>query len=82
MLKQLDFEVLVHKSMCFRPPIKNETWFNRVKFMEPLGRLIWPYLGAVYVMVACKRVVPLSLIGTNNVKRKVRVPTGVAEPTG
>lgn len=80
MLKQLDFEVKVHKSMCYRPPIKNERWFQKAKFLEPLGRLIWPYLGAVYIIVARKRVVPMNFIGMN-VKPKVRIRTGIVEPT-
>lgn len=80
LLQQQDFEIKVHKSMCYRPPIKNESWFHKVKFLEPLGRMIWPYLGAVYIMVARKRVAPMNFIGVN-VKPKVQVRTRIVEPT-
>ena len=48
---------------CYAPPFTTEKWLNRFAFMEKAGDRWWPYLGAIYVVQAIKRVKGMHLIG-------------------
>jgi SAM-dependent methyltransferase len=48
---------------CYRPLCQSDTWLERTRFLETPGDRWWPILGAVYMVYAVKRVVPLRLIG-------------------
>ena len=59
-LALLNFEVVEQHKMFFRPPFRHARWLERSRFIERWGRRLWPWLGGVSVMVACKRTIPLT----------------------
>jgi SAM-dependent methyltransferase len=59
-LMQLDFVIEETQSLFFRPPMLGS---SRWLILEALGRLLWADYGAVYLIVARKRVVPLIPVG-------------------
>ena len=62
---------------CYAPPFHREKWLSRSSFMESAGGKWWPYLGAVYMVQAIKRVKGMRLIGPAISKKKPAVPAGV-----
>lgn len=47
---------------CYAPPVQQEKWLARWRFMEPAGDRWWPFMGAVYVVQAIKRQPGMRLI--------------------
>jgi SAM-dependent methyltransferase len=62
-LRLLSFEVEVGSFGCWRPAMKTEKWLDRYKWMDKVGERSWPIFGAVYFLVAVKRVRGIKLIG-------------------
>lgn len=62
-LKLLSMEVNPASFGCYAPPLRTEQWLHRFSFLEKAGRRWWPYLGAVYMIEAVKRVRGMHLIG-------------------
>ena len=62
-LKLLGFEVEAGRFGCYRPPWNSQKWLDRYAWMEPAGDRWWPVLGAVYFLVAVRRVPGMRLIG-------------------
>ena len=62
-LKLLNMEVNRGHFGCYAPPCATEKWLQRYAFMEEGGKRWWPYLGAVYMMHAIKRVKGMRLVG-------------------
>ena len=61
-LKLLNFEISRGYFGCYRPPCRTRRWLRRFAFMEKTGNRWWPYLGAVYLICAIKRVHGVHLI--------------------
>jgi SAM-dependent methyltransferase len=76
-LKLLNMEVDRGHFGCYAPPCTTETWLKRYAFMENAGQRWWPYLGAVYMVQAIKRVKGMRLIGPAWKHRPVVAPTVV-----
>jgi SAM-dependent methyltransferase len=62
-LRLLSFEIEVGKFGCYRPPWTTEKWLSRFSWMERTGERWWPVMGAVYFLVAVRRVRGMHLIG-------------------
>jgi len=62
-LRLLSFEVEQARFGCYRPPLRTEPWLARWQWMESTGERWWTVLGAVYFMVAVKRVHGMRLVG-------------------
>ena len=62
-LRLLSFEVEEGRFGCYRPPLASEPWLARFEWMERTGDRWWPVLGAVYMLVAVKRVRGMRLVG-------------------
>lgn len=62
-LKLLSMEVNRGHYGCYAPPCRTEKWLQRFSFMERAGARWWPFLGAVYIVQAIKRVRGMRLIG-------------------
>jgi len=62
-LRLLSFEVEAGRFGCYRPPVAAEKWLARFEWMERAGERWWPVFGAVYFVVAVKRVRGMRLIG-------------------
>jgi SAM-dependent methyltransferase len=62
-LRLLGFEVQVGRFGCWRAPVSTDKWLDRFAWMDRVGERWWPVLGAVYVIVAVKRVPGMRLVG-------------------
>lgn len=76
-LKLLNMEVNRGHFGCYAPPCTTEKWLNRYAFMEKAGNRWWPYLGAVYMVQAIKRVKGMRLIGPAWTRHPVTTPHAV-----
>jgi SAM-dependent methyltransferase len=55
-LRLLSFEVESSQFGCYRPAIQSDALHRRFAWMDNLGQRWWPIFGAVYLVVAVKRV--------------------------
>jgi len=62
-LKLLSFDVERGRFGCYVPSVRQERWLARWQFMEKAGDRWWPFLGAIYMLTAVKRVRGMRLIG-------------------
>ena len=62
-LRLLSFEVEAGRFGCYRPPLASPKWLSRFEWMERAGERWWPVFGAVYFVVAVKRVRGMRLVG-------------------
>ncbi len=62
-LRLLGFEVEAGRFGCWRPPLRSPQWLERWAWMDRVGDRWWPVLGAVYFLVAVKRVRGMRLVG-------------------
>lgn len=76
-LKLLNMDVNRGHFGCYAPPFRTDKWLTRFSFMENAGDRWWPYLGAIYIVQAIKRVRGMRLIGPAWKKRPVQAPTGI-----
>jgi hypothetical protein len=76
-LRLLSFEVEGGRFGCFRPPVGTERWLGRFGWMEPQGDRWWPVFGAVYFLVAVKRVRGMRLVGLAR-RTRTRAPAAAA----
>lgn len=61
-LRLLNFEVEPGSFGCYRPAVKSEGMLQRFTWMDRFGEQYWPILGAVYFVVAVKRVRGMRMI--------------------
>jgi SAM-dependent methyltransferase len=61
-LRLLSFEVESSRFGGYRPAVASEAMLNRFAWMDRVGARCWPILGAVYFLVAIKRVRGMRLI--------------------
>ena len=77
-LRLLSFEVESGRFGCYRPAVATEKWLDRYQWMDRAGARWWPIFGAVYFLVAVKRVRGMRLIGppwkTAPVRSTAQVP--------
>ena len=62
-LKLMNLEVSAGHFGCYAPPCRSEKWLQRFNFLEKAGARWWPFLGAVYIIEAVKRVQGIRLVG-------------------
>jgi SAM-dependent methyltransferase len=78
-LRLLSFEVEGGRFGCFRPPCATQRWLDRSAWMEGVGERWWPVFGAVYYLVAVKRVRGMRLVGlARHEARTARTANAVA----
>lgn len=70
-LRLLNFEMEPGIFGCYRPAVRSEGMLQRFAWMDSLGERYWPILGAVYFVVAVKRVRGMRMISP--VKKLARV---------
>jgi SAM-dependent methyltransferase len=75
-LRLLSFEVEAGRFGCYLPPLRSEKWLNRFQWMDRTGESWWPVFGAVYFLVAVKRVRGMRLVGLIRESR----PVAIASP--
>ncbi|WP_404947852.1 class I SAM-dependent methyltransferase [Roseateles sp. YR242] len=62
-LRLLSFEVERAAFGCYRPPLLSQVWLDRWQWLEKPGSKWWTVLGALYGVVAVKRVHGMRLVG-------------------
>lgn len=62
-LRLLGFDVEATRFGVYQPAVRTERWLQRFNWLEPMGRRWWPVFGAVYFLVAVKRVHGTRLLG-------------------
>ena len=62
-LRLLGFEVETARFGAYRPAMRSEVWLQRWAWMDRAGPRWWPIFGAVYFLVAVKRVRGMHLLG-------------------
>ena len=62
-LRLLSFEVESGTFGCYRPAMRTEKWLDRYDWMDMAGERWWPIFGAVYFLIAVKKVRGIKLIG-------------------
>ena len=62
-LRLLSFEVESGRFGCYIPPVTSAKWLARFGWMERAGDRWWPSFGALYYIVAVKRVRGMRLVG-------------------
>lgn len=79
-LRLLSFDVVAARFGCYRPPFNSLSWLERSAWMERVGERWWPVFGAVYMLVAVKRVRGVRLVGLTRQAstRKQASPAAVA----
>ncbi|MEO7335005.1 MAG: methyltransferase domain-containing protein [Caldimonas sp.] len=70
-LRLLSFEVEAGRFGCYLPPVRSDQWLARLSWMEATGERWWPVFGAVYFIVAVKRVRGMRLVGLIRDQRAV-----------
>jgi SAM-dependent methyltransferase len=70
-LRLLSFEVEAGRFGCYRPPTSSQKWLMRFAWTERVGERWWPVFGAVYFVVAVKRVRGMRLVGLVRAQRAV-----------
>ncbi|WP_448173314.1 class I SAM-dependent methyltransferase [Rhizobacter fulvus] len=70
-LRLLSFEVEDGRFGCYRLPVASLKWLERSSWMERVGERWWPVFGAVYFVVAVKRVRGMRLVGMVRAQRAV-----------
>jgi SAM-dependent methyltransferase len=68
-LRLLSFEVEAGRFGCYRMPVASMKWLTRFAWMERVGERWWPVFGAVYFVVAVKRVRGMRLVGMVRAQR-------------
>lgn len=76
-LQLLSFEVESDRYGCYRPAVRSEKWLQRSAWMDRAGARWWPILGAVYFVVAVKRVRGVRLLGPSWKPRRARAAAPV-----
>ncbi|MGH8831943.1 MAG: class I SAM-dependent methyltransferase [Polaromonas sp.] len=79
-LRLLGFEVESGRFGCYRPALTSQKWLDRFDWMDAAGERWWPIFGAVYFLVAVKRVRGVRLLepAWKAHKTSAAAPTAVA----
>lgn len=62
-LRLLGFEVESARFGAYRPAVRTDAWLERCRWFDAAGERWWPIFGAVYFLVAVKRVRGMRLLG-------------------
>ena len=77
-LRLLSFEVEAGRFGCYIPPLTSARWLARFDWMERAGDHWWPVFGALYYIVAVKRVRGMRLVGLIRKEARVKAVTAPA----
>ncbi len=80
-LRLLGFDTLLVRSFVYYPPVRHGALLRHFGLFEYLGQRFEPFLGAVYILVAKKRVTTLTPVTPRWRLRRKLLPGGVPEPT-
>ena len=75
----LDFEIVGVRRCAFCPPVRNARVRRWLAWLDKLGRRLLPGLCGVYIVVARKRVIPLTPVRSRWQTRRALMASGVTE---
>ena len=78
-LSLLDFEIVSVDRFAYCPPLRRAT--SKLAWLEQLGGALWPALGGAMLIVARKRVLPLTPVRLRWQSRRTLIAAGLAEPS-
>lgn len=78
-LSLLDFDLVSLDRFAFCPPLRRA--LGRFAWLENLGGALWPALGGAMLIVARKRVMPLTPVRLRWQSRRTLIAAGAAEPS-
>jgi SAM-dependent methyltransferase len=81
-LRLLGLDVEATRFGIYQPAARSERWLQRFAWLDALGRHWWPIFGAVYFMVAVKRVQGVRLLGPAWKPYRSVAPARPASATG
>ncbi|MDM0118253.1 class I SAM-dependent methyltransferase [Variovorax arabinosiphilus] len=64
-LRLLSFEVESGRFGAYRPAVRSDAWLERCRWFDRAGERWWPIFGAVYFLVAVKRVRGMRLLSAD-----------------
>jgi hypothetical protein len=79
-LALLGFDLQAIRFLNFRPPVNRPGIIEKLQFLEHVGERVYPNFGAVYIILAVKRVATVTPIRPKWSVKKQVLPTA-AEPT-
>ncbi len=79
--KLLELELIHTERFFYLPPVQRPGLVRRLRFLEKLGRYCWFYLGGIHIIVARKRVAPLTPLKVAWHTQRNTVTSGVTKPT-
>ena len=79
-LRLLSFEVESARFGVYRPAVRSERWLRRTRWFDHAGARWWPIFGAVYMVVAVKRVRGMRLLTPDwrNAPKRAPAPASIA----
>lgn len=80
-LALLGFDIILSRTLFFRPPARNVRVMRRLHWMDRAGTRGWPYLGGAYIIVAAKRVSTFTPIKPRWRPRRSLIGGGAIKPT-
>ncbi|HYP70351.1 MAG TPA: methyltransferase domain-containing protein [Variovorax sp.] len=80
-LRLLDFEVESGNFGLYRPAVRSQSWLERYRWFDKAGERWWPIFGAVYFIVAVKRVRGMTMLQADW-KRKPAITAAPMPVTG
>ncbi|MBA3595196.1 MAG: class I SAM-dependent methyltransferase [Polaromonas sp.] len=83
-LRLLSFEVESGQFGCYRPAVSSRTSLERFAWMDKVGERFWPIFGALYFLVAVKRVRGMRLLepAWKAQKATASAPVAIANQVG
>lgn len=76
----LGFDIRQVRTLNFRPLIHRVNLLENLKFIDHIGRVVLPFFGNVYILIAQKRMIPLTPILERKLPKTLLKP-GLMEPT-
>lgn len=83
-LRLLSFELESEQFGCYRPALESARWLGHFRWMDAAGARWWPIFGAVYFLVAVKRVRGMRLLGPawKSGHARASAPVSIANRSG
>lgn len=80
-LALLGFDIVKYDTLYHRPPMRSSRILRHLSFLEKLGKHLFPWMGGAFVIVAKKRLLPLTPMKMQWHMRRSLIASGVTEPS-
>lgn len=80
-LALLGFDIRQSRTLNFRPLVHKEKLLDNLKLVDHIGQLVLPFFGNVYILIAQKRLIPLTPILERKLPKTLLKPR-LMEPAG